>query len=125
MLFAALRQDGAQGLVSPLWLVACFVALTVGELLVYPLSMALVTRLAPKTATAAAMGLWMAALAGGQWLAGEIAAHWAMWSHANFFAVLSAIALAAAVVLALATRSIRRALSDHDRAQMLRRTPVV
>lgn len=125
MLFAALRQHGAQGLVSPVWLVACFVALTVGELLVYPLSLALVTRLAPATMTAAAMGLWMAALAGGQWLAGEVAAHWATWSHANFFSVLSAIALAAAVVLALATRSIRRALADHDRAQMLRRTPVV
>ncbi len=125
MLFAALRQDGAQGLVSPLWLVACFVALTLGELLVYPLCMALVTRLAPPTATAAAMGLWMAALAGGQWLAGEVAAHWATWSHAAFFLLLSALALAAVVVLALATRSIRRALSDPDRAQMLRRSPVV
>ncbi len=125
MLFAALRQDGAQGLVSPLWLVACFVALTVGELLVYPLSMALVTRLAPKTATAAAMGLWMAALAGGQWLAGEVAAHWAMWSHTTFFSLLATLALAAIVALALATRSIRRALADHDRAQMLRCTPVV
>lgn len=123
MIGAALIQRRWQELVSPWWLVACFAALTLGELLVYPLSMALVTRLAPKAATAAAMGLWMAALAGGQWLAGEIAAHWAMWSHAAFFTVLAALALAAAVVIALATRSIRSALADHDRAQMLRRTP--
>jgi POT family proton-dependent oligopeptide transporter len=125
MIGAALLQHRGQESVSPWWLVACFGALTVGELLVYPLSMALVTRLAPTTATAAAMGLWMAALAGGQWLAGEIAAHWATWSHATFFSVLSATALAAAVVLALATRSIRRALADHDHAEMLRRTPLV
>jgi len=125
MIGAALIQRRWQELVSPWWLVACFAALTLGELLVYPLSMALVTRLAPQTATAAAMGLWMAALAGGQWLAGEVAAHWATWSHAAFFSVLSATALAAAVVLALATRSIRRALADHDRTQILRRTPVV
>lgn len=122
---AALLQRRGQELVSPWWLVSCFVALTLGELLVYPLSMALVTRLAPPTATAAAMGLWMAALAGGQWLAGEIAAQWAMWSHAAFFTVLAALALAAACVLALAARSIRRAVPEENAAQILRRTPVI
>jgi len=65
MIGAALRWDRVQGLVAPWWLVACFVALTVGELLVYPLCMALMTRLAPPTASAAAMGLWMTAVAGG------------------------------------------------------------
>ena len=125
MIGAALLQRRGQELVSAWWLVTCFVALTLGELLVYPVSMALVTRLAPTTATAAAMGLWMAALAGGQWLAGEIAAHWAMWSHAAFFTVLAALAVAAACVLALAARSIRRAVPEENAAQILRRTPVI
>ena len=90
MIAAAVRQGRSQELVGPWWLVACFVALTVGELLVYPLCITLVTRLAPPTASAAAMGLclWMATVAGGQWLAGEVAAHWSMWSHAVLFLVL-------------------------------------
>jgi len=70
MVIAALRQARSQGLVSPAWLVACFAALTVAELLVYPLCMSLVTRLAPPAATAVAMGLWLVSLAGGHWLAG-------------------------------------------------------
>ena len=125
MIGAALRQNREQGLVGPWWLVACFVALTVGELLVYPLCMALVTRLAPPTASAAAMGLWMAAVAGGQWLAGEVAAHWSMWSHPVFFLVLAALALAAVVLLAMASRPIRRALADDDRAGQVCRTTTV
>ena len=76
-------------------------------------------------ASAAAMGLWMAAVAGGQWLAGEVAAHWSMWSHAVFFLVLAALALAAIVVLALAARPIRRALADDDRAGQVCRTTTV
>lgn len=125
MIGAAVRQGRSQELVGPWWLVACFVALTVGELLVYPLCMALVTRLAPPTATTAAMGLWLSALAGGQWLAGELAAHGSMWSHAAFFSVLAALALSAVVVLALTARPIRRALAYDDPAEKGCRTTAV
>lgn len=116
MVIAALRQERSQALVTPAWLVTCFTALTVAELLVYPLGMSLVTRLAPQTSTAVAMALWLVSLAGGHWLAGEVASHWAMWSHATLFAVLAALALAAVVVLALASRPIRRALADDEHA---------
>ncbi len=116
MVIAALRQERSRALATPAWLVACFTALTVAELLVYPLGMSLVTRLAPQFATAVAMGLWLVSLAGGHWLAGEVASHWAMWSHATLFAVLAALALAAVVVLALASRPIRRATKGMDHA---------
>ena len=111
MIGAALLHGQQHAAVSSWWLVACFVALTLGELLVYPLSMALVTRLAPTSSTAAAMGLWMAAIAIGQWLAGEVAARWAVWSHVELFSALSAIALTAVVVLAVGSRFIERSLA--------------
>ena len=114
MIIAALRQERSQGLVSPAWLIVCFAALTVAELLVYPLGMSLVTRLAPQTSTAVAMALWLVSLAGGHWLAGEVASRWAMWSHATLFAVLAALAFASVIVLALAARPIRRALADDE-----------
>jgi len=111
MVGAALLHGQRHAIVSPCWLVACFVALTLGELLVYPPSMALVTRLAPPSATAAAMGLWMAAIAIGQWLAGEIAARWAVWPHAALFAGLAVISLAAVAVLVFASRAIALAVA--------------
>jgi len=48
-----------------------------------------------------------------------------MWSHPVFFLVLAALALAAAVVLAMASRPIRRALADDDRAGQVCRTTTV
>ena len=117
MVIAALRQERSQALESPAWLVACFTALTVAELLVYPLGMSLMTRLAPQTATAVAMGLWLVSLAGGHWLAGEVASHWAMWSQATLFAVLAALAFASVIVLARAARPIRCATKGMDHAE--------
>lgn len=111
MVGAALLHGQRQAAVSPWWLVACFVALTIGELLVYPLMMALVTRLAPPAGTAAAMGLLMAAFAAGQLLAGEVAARWAIWSNTTLFATLAGIALAASVVMRSARKRVLAALS--------------
>ena len=118
MIGAALLQRRGQEFTSPWWLVACFVALTFGELLVYPLSMALVTRLAPvrdrRRDGTVDGGTRRRSVAG----AGEIAAHWAMWSHAAFFTVLAALALCCCRRHCAGHRSIRSALVDHDRAQM-------
>lgn len=114
MVGAALLYGRQHAAVSSWWLVACFVALTLGELLVYPLSMALVTRLAPASATAVAMSLWMAAIAVGQWLAGEVAARWTVWSHVELFFALAAISLTAVAVLALGSRAIARAVSRSE-----------
>ncbi len=111
MVGAALLHGQRQAAVSPWWLLACFVALTIGELLVYPLMMALVTRLAPPTGTAAAMGLLMASFAAGQLLAGEVAARWAVWSSTTLFATLAGIALAASVVMRWARKRVLAALS--------------
>lgn len=99
LVVAALLSAQWRAPVSPWWLVACFGALTLGELLVYPLGMALLTRLAPPRPTAVTMGLWLAALAGGHRLAGEVAARWAAWPHVALFATLAGMALAACAVL--------------------------
>jgi len=98
--------------VSSVWLLACFVALTLGELLVYPLSMALVARMAPPHASTIAISLFLVSLAGGQWLAGEVASRWALWSHARVFVALASLALSALLALALARRAIERACAS-------------
>lgn len=101
---AATVQGQDSGMASAWWLVGCFLALTLGELLIYPVSLALVTRMAPPDRTALAAGVWMAAVAVGQGLAGELAACWTAWSHAAFFAMLAAVSAGAVVVLTLVAR---------------------
>lgn len=115
MIWAALRQHGA-GQVSALWLLGCFFVLTIGELLFYPIGMALVTSLVPVRAAAGAMGLWFVAIALGQWLAGESGALWETWPHPRFFAMLAGASLGALGFLALSSRRIAQTLSDKDRS---------
>ena len=113
VMFIAAWTHAAQRLpVSSVWLLVCFVALTLGEFLVYPLSMALVTRIAPPRASSIAMSLFLVSLAGGQWLAGEIASRWALWSHARLFLTLAGLPLSALIGLAFARRAIERACAS-------------
>jgi len=63
-----LAADGT--LVSPLWLVAVYVVLTLGELMLSPIGLSMITKLAPKKLVSVVMGLWMASFAAGNYFAG-------------------------------------------------------
>ena len=57
-------------LVSPLWLVSVYVIMTLGELMLSPIGLSMVTKLAPKKLVSVVMGLWMASFAAGNYFAG-------------------------------------------------------
>lgn len=68
----AIGQEHADaiGKVSPLWLFAAFASHTVGELLLSPIGLSMVTKLAPARLVSLMMGLWFAAIAMANYLAG-------------------------------------------------------
>ena len=70
----ALLSNGHR--VSMLWLIACMTLLVIGELLVAPLGLSLLLRLAPPRFVGVVVGVWYVAGALGCWLAGEIGAVW-------------------------------------------------
>jgi proton-dependent oligopeptide transporter, POT family len=62
----------AAGKVSPLWLVGLFFLQTVGELLLSPVGLSTMTKLAPERMTGLVLGLWFLAAAFGNKLAGVL-----------------------------------------------------
>ncbi len=66
---ASNAADGGS-LVSPWWLVVVYVVLTLGELMLSPIGLSMITKLAPKKLVSVVMGLWMASFAAGNYLAG-------------------------------------------------------
>lgn len=66
---ASHAADGGN-LVSPWWLVAVYVVLTLGELMLSPIGLSMITKLAPRKLVSVVMGLWMASFAAGNYLAG-------------------------------------------------------
>jgi proton-dependent oligopeptide transporter, POT family len=87
---------------SPLWLVAYFAVVTVGELHLAPVGLALISRLAPARVLSLMMGLWFATTFPGDVFGGWLGGFWSTMEKAHFFALIGAIAAAAgAAVLAL------------------------
>lgn len=67
-------NNNAQGgnLVSPMWLVVVYVLLTVGELMLSPIGLSMVTKLSPGKITSIMMGVWMASFALGNYFAATL-----------------------------------------------------
>ena len=99
LMAAASLQGGDTGRVSSVWLIGCYLLLSIAEILLAPLGMSLVTRLAPCDKAARAVGLWFASSAVGNGLAALLALAWDRWPHHRYFAVLAILSLIAAAVL--------------------------
>lgn len=88
--------------VSPLWLIACYGVITIGELFLSPMGLSLVSKLSPPRLTALMMGGFFLSTAIGNKLSGVMASMWYGYENkASFFLVNCGFLLASAL-LALA-----------------------
>ena len=106
---AAVRaQSGPTVLVSPLWLVATYFIVEIGELSVSPVGLSVVTKLAPARIVGLMMGVWFWSIAVGDIIAGWTAGFFSTMPLQTLFGSVAAAALAAALILALLIRPIRK-----------------
>ena len=89
------------------WLLAFFLILTLGELYILPTGLGLFARLAPPRLGATTVASWFLAVFSGSLLAGMVGTLWSRASHAGFFLLLAALAVAAAALLWRLDRPIR------------------
>jgi POT family proton-dependent oligopeptide transporter len=95
--------------VSPLWLILAYGIVTLGELMLSPMGLSLVSKVAPIRMRGLLMGGWFVATAIGNKLT-MIGIYWDRWFQSTFFAVLGACALVMAVVLMLLLKPLKRAM---------------
>lgn len=105
LMMTACLHGGDTSRVSPAWLTGCYLLLSVAELLLAPMSLSLITQLAPPGKSARMVGLWLAATALGNALAGTLGLLWGTWPNHRYFALLALASLgASAMLLALKAR---------------------
>ena len=97
------------GKVSPWWLISAYAVLTLGELMLSPMGLSLVSKVAPIRLRGLMMGGWFLATAIGNKLT-AIGVFWDDWLHSTFFAVLGSMALFMAVVLTLLLKPLKKAM---------------
>jgi len=93
--------------VSWLWLFGFFVVITLGELYLSPIGLALVARVAPPQILSAMMGLWFITSFTGNLLEGYIGTYFTTMSNVHFFLLCAGLAAGASVVTWLFDRPLR------------------
>jgi proton-dependent oligopeptide transporter, POT family len=104
---AAAYLTGDAGQASWLWLFAFFAVITLGELYLSPIGLALVARVAPAQILSAMMGLWFITSFTGNLLEGYIGSFFTQMDKTHFFLLCAAIGAGAGVVTWLFDRPLR------------------
>jgi POT family proton-dependent oligopeptide transporter len=112
VMLAAATGAGADAKASALWLVGYFVLVTIGELFVAPVGLALISKVAPLRIRAMMMGVWFATTLPGDTLGGFLGGYWSTLDKPTFYLMIAAIAALAAVVIWALSFALTSALSE-------------
>ena len=91
------------------WLLLLYAIISLGELMLSPMGLSLVSKVAPIRWRGLMMGGWFLATAIGNKLT-AIGVYWDRWSHAQFFLTLSLMAFVMAVVLFVLLKPLKKAM---------------
>ncbi len=95
--------------VSPFWLLLAYAIISLGELMLSPMGLSLVSKVAPVRMRGLMMGGWFVATAIGNKLT-MIGIYWSIWYQSNFFLILGLMALVMAGVLFLLLKPLKKAM---------------
>jgi POT family proton-dependent oligopeptide transporter len=95
--------------VSPLWLIIAYMVISLGELMLSPMGLSLVSKVAPIRMRGMMMGGWFVATAIGNKLT-MIGVFWERWLQSSFFVILGGMALIMAFVLLILLRPLKKAM---------------
>ena len=109
VMYFAGKAGGDVGRVSPMWLVSAYGVITLGELMLSPMGLSLVSKVAPVRLRGIMMGGWFLATAIGNKLTG-VGVYWDRMPHSTFFAMLGGLSLVMAVVLVLLLKPLKKAM---------------
>ena len=100
--------DGDRNVMSPLWLISLYLLLTTGELLISPMGLSLVSKVAPQRMRGLMMGLWFGGTAAGGWLAGQLGRYYGDMPHHRYFLLIAALLFFGALLAFLVRRRLDR-----------------
>ncbi len=115
MIAAAQGLPSADAKRSILWLVSSTAIYTFGELYLSPIGLSFVTKVAPARIVSMMMGVWFLANFIGNYMTGYLGTFYEKMPKAQFFQLMTAIAVIAGVVLFIIGRPLDKVVSKHDK----------
>jgi POT family proton-dependent oligopeptide transporter len=93
------------------WLMGTYFLQTLGELLLSPIGLSAMSKLAPERAAGFMMGIWFLSTSIGNWMAGKAASLTASLPMLTVFEAVAAFSLAAALIMAIMIKPTVRLMS--------------
>ena len=98
---------------SVLWLISSYGVITIGELLLSPMGLSLVSKVSPARLTALMMGGWFLSTSIGNKLSGILASLWDTYEDkADFFLVNFGLLMAATLIMFVMLRWLNRIIPE-------------
>jgi POT family proton-dependent oligopeptide transporter len=94
------------------WLVGYFVLVTIGELFLAPVGLALISRVAPERIRSMMMGFWFATTLPGDILGGWLGGFWTSMDKTRFYLMIAALAALAAAALWAVSSALRSIFNE-------------
>ncbi|MCM1137512.1 MAG: MFS transporter [Duncaniella sp.] len=114
MVCASIGLVGTNGSVSPNWLISTYLLLTFAELLLSPMGISFVSKVAPPKLKGSMMGGWFAATAIGNYLVSIPMLLWGKMPVAMIWGILIVICLLSATFIFSIMKKLESATSDDD-----------
>jgi POT family proton-dependent oligopeptide transporter len=106
--FAILIPVATGARVSPLWLILTYLLHTIGELLLSPVGLSAMTKLAPARVASLMMGVWFLADSVGNYIGGRVASVYNTFPLPELFAIVAGFTILAGLVMAVLIRPIKK-----------------
>jgi POT family proton-dependent oligopeptide transporter len=99
---------------SPMWLIASYGVITIGELFLSPMGLSLVSKLSPPRLTALMMGGWFLSTSIGNKLSGVLATMWDKYENKSYYFLVNfALLIGAACIIFMMLKWLNKIFSEH------------
>lgn len=113
MVWAVYYTDNGMNKASAWWLIGSYGVITVGELLLSPMGLSMVSKLAPLRLTALMMGGWQLATSIGNKLSGVLAKNWDKFDNkANYFWLNFVLLMFAFIIMMLLLKRLNKVFQE-------------
>lgn len=93
---------------SPIWLISTYLVVTLSEILISPMGLSYVSKVAPPKIQGLMMGGWYLATSIGSFLSGQMGKYYSDFAHHEYFLILTAILAFSAIMAFLAMKNLKR-----------------